>query len=251
MTIQACAEIVKRADPDRFMGIMAAPSEFRAGLFALYAFNVEVARAPWVTKELMIAEMRLQWWRDALGEVENAGQVRSHEVTTPLAAIIDGAKIPIKVLDEAIIARRWDIYRDPFEDEEHFAEYLDHTAGGLMWAAVKICGGKNEQSARLVGRAAGLANWFIAIPALEAHGVQPLIDGRPDAIKELAHDALQSLDCLEYEKKAIPAYRISWQTRKVLRQAATNPEAVANATLGQSEFVKKGSLLVKSIFNHW
>lgn len=251
MTLQACAEIVERADPDRFMGIMAAPTSVREGLFALFAFNVEVARAPWVTKEHMIAEMRLQWWRDALGEIDKGGPVRSHEVTTPLAATIVGAAIPTKVLDELIIARRWDIYREPFEDADHFAEYLDQTAGGLMWAAAKICGGKDERTARVIGRAAGLANWLVAIPELEARGVQPLIDGRPDAVALLAQNALASLRGLRAEATAVPAYRTAWQTRAILRQAAKDPAAVAHGALGQSDFAKKGGLLVKSLFNRW
>lgn len=68
MSIAACAALVARGDPDRFAAIMAAPPAARARLFPLYAFNLEVARAPWVTKEPMIAEMRLQWWRDVLAE---------------------------------------------------------------------------------------------------------------------------------------------------------------------------------------
>ena len=69
MSLNACAAIVERGDPERFMAAMAAPVEARRVLFPLYAFNVEVARAPWVTEEPMIAEMRLQWWRDALEEI--------------------------------------------------------------------------------------------------------------------------------------------------------------------------------------
>ncbi|MGB3250003.1 MAG: squalene/phytoene synthase family protein, partial [Tabrizicola sp.] len=69
MTVAACAGLVQRGDPDRFRAVMAAPVEARAQLFPLYAFNLEVARAPWVTQEPLIAEMRLQWWRDV---VENA-----------------------------------------------------------------------------------------------------------------------------------------------------------------------------------
>ena len=251
MTVQACAEIVERADPDRFMGIMAAPAEVREGLFALYAFNVEVARAPWVTKEQMIAEMRLQWWRDALGEIDKGGAVRSHEVTTPLAVAIVAGGVPVNVLDALIVARRWDIYRDPFEDAGHFAEYLDQTAGGLMWAAAKICGGQDENTARVIGRAAGLANWLIAIPELEQRGVQPLIDGRPEAVAQLAKDALNSLRGLRAETSAMPAYRTAWQTRAILRQAAKEPAAVADGTLGQSDFAKKGGLLMKSLLNRW
>ena len=69
MTLAACAEMVRRGDPDRFLSAMTAPPDARAKLFPLYAFNLEVARAPWVTQEPMIAEMRLQFWRDALEEI--------------------------------------------------------------------------------------------------------------------------------------------------------------------------------------
>ena len=68
----ACADIVRRADPARFQAAMAAPVAARSVLFPIYAFNVEVARAPWVTSEPMIAEMRLQWWVDALEEIARA-----------------------------------------------------------------------------------------------------------------------------------------------------------------------------------
>ena len=76
--LTACAALVEKADPDRFRAAMAAPVAARAVLFPLYALNVEVTRAPWVTQEPMLAEMRLQWWRDALQEIADGGPVRRH-----------------------------------------------------------------------------------------------------------------------------------------------------------------------------
>ena len=104
MSLAACAELVRRGDPDRFLAAMAAPPAARNVLFPLYAFNVEVSRAPWVTPEPLIAEMRLQWWRDALAEIAAGAPVRRHEVTTPLAAVLDaeGARL----LDALVEARR-------------------------------------------------------------------------------------------------------------------------------------------------
>ncbi|MEL7127664.1 MAG: squalene/phytoene synthase family protein, partial [Pseudomonadota bacterium] len=125
----ACARIVERGDALRFRTVMAAPVRARAALFALYAFNVEVSRAPWVTQEAMIAEMRLQWWRDALQEIAEGQAVRSHEVTTPLADVI--APDTAAMLDALVAARRWDIFRDALVDEAHFYAYLDETAGHL------------------------------------------------------------------------------------------------------------------------
>ena len=118
MSFEACAGIVERGDPERFLAIMAAPVPARRVLFPIIAFNVEVARAPWVTQEPMIAEMRLQWWRDALDEIAEGKEVRKHAVTTPLAEVLTPHQA--RELDRLVAARRWDVYSAPFEDAAHF-----------------------------------------------------------------------------------------------------------------------------------
>ena len=40
----ACAAMVRSADPDRYFSALFAPAAKRPLLFALYAFNVELAR---------------------------------------------------------------------------------------------------------------------------------------------------------------------------------------------------------------
>lgn len=246
MSFQACAEIVRKGDPDRFLAVMAAPSSARGPLFAIYAFNVEVARAPWVSAEPAINEMRLQWWRDALSEIAQGANVRRHEVVAALNDVIDphGAK----VLQELIDARSWDIHSDPFKNSIHFNAYIEATAGGLMWVATRSLGVKNGEAAvRNIGYASGLANWFQAIPQLEARGRVPLVDGRPDAVSELAKAGLERL---RNAKKLVPrdayyATRTGWQAGKTLRLAAANPAAVSGGRLHNSEFSKKLSLMLK------
>ena len=142
MSFEACAALVEKADPLRFRVAMAAPVPARRILFPLYAFNVEVARAPWVTQEAMIAEMRLQWWRDALEEIGQGGNVRGHEVVDGLAQILDAEGAAC--LDGLVAARRWDIYKDAFEDAAHFDDYIDATSGHLMWTAARLLGAADE-----------------------------------------------------------------------------------------------------------
>jgi hypothetical protein len=237
VSLQACAALVERGDPDRFLATMAAPPALRATLFPLYAFNVEIARAPWVTQEPMIAEMRLQWWRDALEEIAAGGPVRRHEVVTPLAEILDPEAT--ETLDRAVAARRWDIYKDAFEDAAHFSAYLEETSAGLLWTAARLTGAPSadEPAIRAWGWALGLTNWLRAVPALEAAKRLPLVDGRAEAIKALAAEAL-NLPKPPKHAALLPA----WQTRKLLKQAAQNPLRVGEGTLGQSEFVKRLSL---------
>ncbi|WP_417723916.1 squalene/phytoene synthase family protein [Salipiger sp.] len=248
--LTACARLVERGDPDRFDAAMAAPVEARAVLFPLYAFNLEVARAPWLTQESMIAEMRLQWWRDALDEIATGGLVRRHEVVTPLALVLDAGGAGL--LDRLVAARRWDIYRDPFEDEAHFTRYLEETSGHLILAAGRALGGMPEQVASDLGYASGLAGFLRAVPVLEAQGRLPLIDGRPEAVAALARGGLARLKRARgsmgmVAKPARAALLPGWQAGALLAQAASDPARVGAGTLGLSEFGRRARLLKSAV----
>ena len=256
MTVTACAELVSRADPERFAAAMAAPPAAREVLFPLYAFNVEVSRAPWVTSEPMIAEMRLQWWRDVLDEIARGAAPRAHEVATPLAGAIDAEAAAI--LDRAVAARRWDAYTDAFADAAAFDAHIDATSGGLMWVAARALGAdpETESVVRDFAFGAGLANWLRAIPALEARGRKPLVDGRPGAVQSLARTGLARIRRARasrhgLDRRAAPALFSGWQATAILRQAAAAPERVAEGRLGLSEFGRRARLLTLGLTGRW
>ena len=229
----ACARIVERGDSLRFRTVMAAPVASRAPLFALYAFNVEVARAPWVTQEAMIAEMRLQWWRDAREEIAAGRPVRSHEVTTPLAEALSPETATM--LDQLVAARRWDIYRDAFEDEAHFDAYINETAGHLMWALAMSLGARAtaEGAVRDLAYAAGVAAFLRAVPALADAGRIPMLDGTPDGVRALAERAQQRLVRPKVPTVARPALWPAIGAKATLNQAMRDPMAVADNRLSQ------------------
>ena len=255
MSLSACAALVERGDPDRFAATMAAPVAARAVLFPLYAFNLEVARAPWVTQEAMIAEMRLQFWRDAVAEAVQ-GRVRAHEVVTPLAGVNRDHALPVDVLDRIAAARRWDIYRDPFEDRAAFDAYLDDTAGGLMWLAALALGAgpASEAAVRDAGWAMGLAAYLRAVPVLEDRGRVPLVDGRPQAVAALAGEGLARLARARragVPNVAVPALWAGWQTRGLLALVQREPGRVAAGVVQLTEFRRRGGLLWCALTGRW
>ena len=246
----ACAELVQKGDPDRFLAVMAAPPEARPKLFAIYAMNVEVSRAPWVTAEPMIAEMRLQWWRDVIDEIAEGGPVRRHQVTTPLARAMTAGTAG--QMDEYVAVRRWDIYRDPFEDEAHFDAYLDQTSGALLWAAVRALGDGPDQPVRDLGWAMGLANWFRAVPQLERQGRVPLLDGTEAGIVRLAERGLDRLSGArrglgDVSGPARPALLAAWQAGAVLCQVRKTPGRVARGAVGLSEGGRRARLMAAAL----
>ncbi len=229
--LNACARIVEKGDPARFRTVMAAPLSARAKLFPLYAFNVEVSRAPWVTSEPMIAQMRLQWWRDALEEIAAGGDVRRHEVVTPLMHVL--GRGDVHVLDEICVARYWDCCNDPFDTQIDLEQYLRRTSGNLMQVACSVLGNFCPAAAP-VGYALGVANWLQAIPALEAQKRIPMVDGTLEGVVKLAGAGLQALNegaKLPIPKSLAPAFWPALGARRVLRAAQKHPHLVGQGSL--------------------
>lgn len=248
--ISACADLVARGDPDRFAAVLASPRLARGPLIVLYAFNLEVARAPWVTAEPMIAEMRLQWWRDVVAEAGAGRPARAHEVAAPLAGLIGAAGLPMEVLDRLILARRWDVYRDAFADEAAFHAYLEDTGAGLMWLAGRALGAgiEAEPALRGFGWAVGLAGYLRAVAELEARGRIPLLDGRPEAVVALARAGLARIEgaragLRRLPRSVRPATMAGWQTTQLLQQVVAEPERVAQGGVHLSEFARRFALL--------
>jgi len=251
MSVQLCAEAVSRADPDRFRAIMAAPVAAREVLFPVAAFMGEIARAPWVTQEPMIAQMRLQWWRDALGEIASGGQVRRHEVATPLAAAITPEEVPL--LMQAVEAREWDIGRDPHDSPEALRAYLDATGAAPLWAAMQVLGAPDtaEPLARAIARAGALSRYFAGIPALEAAGRLPLPDGRPEAVAALAREGLAAMHRTAGFRRRLGLAGTALYDAVVqgaaLRQAVRDPASVGEGRYGLSEGARRWRLLRLSL----
>lgn len=247
MTVAACAEIVRRGDPDRFLATMAAPVAARAVLFPIYAFNVEIARAPWVTEEPLIAEMRLQWWADALEEIAGGGAVRAHEVATPLAGVLDAAGA--RGLLPAVAARRRDCHRQGFDDVAALRAYVMETSGELATVAAGALGAGGIAAVREIGYAQGLANWFRAVPALISRGVGPIPDA--SGIVDLATDGLARLAVArgQVPAPARPVTRAGWLADRTLRSAAADPAAVTGVSLHIPEFTRRGLLLWRVLTN--
>ncbi|WP_233252511.1 squalene/phytoene synthase family protein [Maritimibacter sp. 55A14] len=254
----ACAELVERGDPDRFLSVMTAPPARRGALMALYAFNIEVSRAPWVTAEPMIAEMRLQWWHDALEEIAAGASPRAHEVVTPLAEVVAEHGLPVAALSGLVAARRGDIYPDPPADRAAFDAYLDATSGNLMWLAAKVLGAAPEAEApvRDFAYGAGLAAYLRAVPELEARGQRPLPDGREIAVADLAGEGLARIAAARRARgrvgrAAIPALLAGWRADATLRAARRDPNRVKSGRLTEPEAQRRLSLFLRSLTGRW
>lgn len=246
--IAACAALVERGDPDRFAATMAAPVAMRRVLFPLYAFNLEIARAPWMSAEPLIAEMRLQWWQDALDEIAADGPVRRHEVATPLADVLDATGAAL--LAGCVNARRREAQRLPMADASDLRDYVADTGGTLMWVAARALGGTQETRARNVGSAAGLANYLLGVPAFLERGSNPLPEMTTAQFVDLVQAHLKMARPAG-PRPALPqrmAELAGWRAPRILKAALRDPAAIPEGRLAETEAQRRLSLLLRRMF---
>lgn len=209
------AEITRRHDPDRFLTALFAPARERETLFALYAFNHELARAREAAREPVAALIRLQWWREVI-----EGARRAHEVATPLGAALDAGRLAPDDLLGMVEGRAAEA--DGIETVADWRAYLLATAGGVAVAAARALGARGDavETARRYGAAYGAASIRRHAVALAAHG-RALLPPGAGAASVTAAEASRWLaegDASPMPRCGLPAILVATLARRDLRR---------------------------------
>ena len=165
-------ELVRKNDPDRwlssrFIGDLAA----RADLIALYAFDHELTRAPKVTTNPLMGEIRLTWWREALDEVFDGRPVRRHPTAQALAAAIARHGLARDPLEAMIDARYRELDPAPMSESEAL-EWAAGTAGQAAELAIRLLDPAADAQA---GNVAG-ATWALGRRVMTEPGLKPAFE---------------------------------------------------------------------------
>lgn len=168
--------LLQNAEPDRYLCALFAQPDDRAGLLALYGLNHELARAADSSKESLIGEMKLTWWRDAIADLyADPRKVRRHDVTEGLAVLTD--RISLEDLTPLIEARFDDIAARPYADLDDLLNYVDQTAVCLVRLALRVVKAEavvDADTVRAAGRAWGLTGLLRAFPQRARIGRAPV-----------------------------------------------------------------------------
>jgi phytoene/squalene synthetase len=140
-------DTVRRADRDRFLGALFAPEPARADLLALLAFDHELGRTRTVTREPMLARIRLEWWREAVVEAAGTAKPRAQPIVESLSEMVRRRGLAPERLVALIDAR-----------EEEIEGALDvlragHALADLQLAVLAIDHAPTRQAARAVAAA--------------------------------------------------------------------------------------------------
>lgn len=164
MSLSAIGAFLRRHDPDRFLTALFAPPNRREALFALYAFNHELARAREVASQPILALIRLQWWREVVD-----GADKRHEVADPLRAAIAAGLLDRAGLLAMIAARETEA-DEAVPNLESWRGYVEGAYGGLAGAAGRLLGADDTEMKRLaaLGAAYGCVGQVLGMARLAA-----------------------------------------------------------------------------------
>ncbi len=172
------AALVRRHDRDRFQTVLFAPAARREALFALYAFNHEIASVRERVTEPTLGRMRLEWWREIIAAAYESGPVRRHVVVEPLTEAIREHALTREHFDRLIDARERDLDDEAPASLATLEDYAEATSAGLVYLALEILGAGDPVARRAafhVGIAYALAGLLRAMPyrTLPDRGIVP------------------------------------------------------------------------------
>jgi 15-cis-phytoene synthase len=165
----------RATEPDRYLAALLAPRKVRDDLIALAAFIAELKRIALIVKDPHLAEIRLQWWRDALLSGD-AGSAAGNPTAKAMRSLIARHRLDPNALASWLDAFAHTFYAASPEDEAHLD--LEHALieGTAFAFAAKICGAfaAAPQTLDLAGAAYGLGRLGPDFPRILARGRVPL-----------------------------------------------------------------------------
>ncbi len=254
MSFDACEKLVKAGDPDRWLSARAAAPGRRKALMAIYAANLEIARAPWASAEPLVAQMRLRWWGDEIGRIYKGEPVDTHEILPALREVIFDHNLPQPYFEALVEARLQDAYADPPESRAAFEAYIEATSGSVMALAARALGAPDAAMGVVADFAygAGVAALLRATPVLRARGRQPLIE----PVGALVQAALDRIAKARSQRAALPrsataAMLAGWRADATLGHAQKYPAHIISGQLEESPARKMASLRWRKLTGRW
>lgn len=257
----ALITLVRGGDYDRFLAIQLAPKAKRAGLYAVTALHVEVARIAESVSEPLIGHIRLAWWREGLEEIMKGQAPRNHSVLRALHTLYVEHAAMFPLLLAMVEARAADMDDALLAEEAAWLAYGDATAGGLhrAWAQMLDAEAAQAHDGAIQARARAYAmiGLLRAIPFMASHGWVRFPSTRlskhqleslaPSAqlngfVEEVVNDALRACDGHMLDSRLLPligTVKLAKLHAKNMKKTGHNPYALRPNTLGSAWQIAK------------
>ncbi len=167
----------KAGEADRYLAALLSPRRVRGDLIALAAYVAEVGQIANEAREAPLAEIKLQWWRDALARSE-AGDKSGNPIADAFARVVTDHNLPRAKLEDWFDAHVHRFYADPPANDDALNLEMK-LLQGIPFAFVQLILGEtgaNEDQDMTANAAVayGLARLGLEYPRVLARGRVPL-----------------------------------------------------------------------------
>lgn len=161
-----CLELVKKCDYENYLAILLLPPNIQRAAFGLRAFNIEMAQVQEVTSQKQIAQMRMQFWKDAIEQIFQ-GQPPHKPAAMEIAGACKYFNLSKQWIDRMVKARASQLTKTAYtsvQDAEDFAEQINASLYYLLLECLNVKSVHTDHVASHLGKAQGLVTLVRSVP---------------------------------------------------------------------------------------
>ncbi|KAM3840812.1 NADH dehydrogenase (ubiquinone) complex I, assembly factor 6 isoform 1-T1 [Vipera latastei] len=161
-----CLDLLRKRDYEGFLCALLLPAESRASVFALRAFNVELAQIRDSVTEKTIGLMRIEFWRNAVEDIyqDNPPQ---QPVAIELWKAVKRQNLTKRWLMNIIDQREKNLDDRAYQDISELETYAENTQSALLYLTLETLGVRDihaDHAASHIGKAQGIVTCLRATP---------------------------------------------------------------------------------------
>lgn len=209
---QYCADKVRSGDYEGFLCATYLPEKSRHAVYALRAWNLEVASVRDDTTNENTSTIRFDWWRACINNALK-GSPPEHPLAVAIADAAQEFKFTRTWFTKIISARERDVRVIQPRAISDLESYSEETASSLLYLTLEACGLRNHESehaASHIGKAIGISTLLRATPyhlrarhcyipssLTTKHNLVPesLFRGGPDLYSPVMRDVVFEIAC--------------------------------------------------------
>ncbi|NP_001180807.1 NADH dehydrogenase (ubiquinone) complex I, assembly factor 6 isoform X3 [Macaca fascicularis] len=161
-----CLELLRKRDYEGYLCSLLLPAESRSSVFALRAFNVELAQVKDSVSEKTIGLMRIQFWKKTVEDIY-CDKPPQQPVAIELWKAVKRHNLTKRWLMKIIDEREKNLDDKAYRNIKELENYAENTQSSLLYLTLEILGIKDvhaDHAASHIGKAQGIVTCLRATP---------------------------------------------------------------------------------------
>ncbi|XP_072324174.1 NADH dehydrogenase (ubiquinone) complex I, assembly factor 6 isoform X2 [Scyliorhinus torazame] len=163
---QYCLQLVRNRDYEGFLSSLLLPPEFHSSVFALRAFNVELAQVQDLVTQKTIGLMRMQYWRQMIEDIYSDNSP-PQPIAIELWKAVKKHKLTKRWFLRIIDEREKNLNENAYRNIKDLESYAENAQSSLIYLVLEVLGVKNihaDHAASHIGKAQGIVTCLRATP---------------------------------------------------------------------------------------